>query len=260
MITLLNGETWNKEEILKEMVNDEFYYGHLGQHALSSSSLKQLLTSPKAYKQSLRRTDTNSQALRDGQLVHLSVLEPHRLKDLTIVEGTKATKAYKEAVAELGGHLVYTKSEMDNAYWIADAVKSNADASYLLDDCNYEVPGVGMLYDLPFRAKADAMTKDGSTIIDLKTTSGGVKDFMWAANKYNYSLQASLYLQIFGASEFIFLVVDKSTLDIGIFECSENFLELGSIQIADAVAIYKDFFMADNSEELIANNVYRGIL
>ena len=43
MITLLNGETYNKDEIITLAHDDEFYYGHLGQHALSSSSLKTLL-------------------------------------------------------------------------------------------------------------------------------------------------------------------------------------------------------------------------
>ena len=35
MIKLLNGETWGKEEILTQMYDDNFYYGHLGKHALS---------------------------------------------------------------------------------------------------------------------------------------------------------------------------------------------------------------------------------
>jgi hypothetical protein len=43
MITLLNGEEWQEADILKRMDDDSFYYGHLGKHALSSSSLKKLL-------------------------------------------------------------------------------------------------------------------------------------------------------------------------------------------------------------------------
>ena len=59
MITLLNGETWGKEEILAQMHDDTFYYGHLGQHALSSSSLKTILKSPKTYRNVLKYGDTN---------------------------------------------------------------------------------------------------------------------------------------------------------------------------------------------------------
>ena len=73
------------------MDDDSFYYGHLGQHALSSSSLKKLLQSPKAYQKSLRFSDTG-QALRDGRLIHLNILEPHKINDLIVINGTKAKK------------------------------------------------------------------------------------------------------------------------------------------------------------------------
>lgn len=259
MIRLLNGEEWQEAEILKRMDDDSFYYGHLGQHALSSSSLKKLLQSPKAYQASLRMSD-NSQALRDGRLVHLAVLEKHKLNELVIINGTKAKKEFKEAVVEHGDHMVYTESEMNNAYWIADAIHSNSEASYLLDDCEYEVSGVGMIEDLPFRAKADAITKDRSLIIDLKTTSVDLNDWHWSAKKFKYALQAALYMMIFGANEFIFIVIDKNTKDIGIFTCSDPFIEGGRQDIDAAIKVYKDYFLKPNSEELIKNNVFRGIL
>ena len=259
MITLLNGEQWNEKDILKRMEDDSFYYGHLGQHALSSSSLKKLLQSPKAYKASLRQSDS-SQALRDGRLVHLAVLEKHKLQDLVIIEGTKATKAYKEAVVEHGDHLVYTQSEYDNAYWIAEAVHQNEECAWLLDGCDYEVAGVAEVEGLAHRAKADAITKDRSTIIDLKTTSGGIEEFKWSAKKYNYALQAALYLHIFGATEFIFMVIDKNTKDIGIFDCSDVFLEQGWSDVETAIANYKQYFQVPNSEDLVKNYVVRGTL
>jgi len=259
MITLLNNEQWSREDILAKMDDDSFYYGHLGKNALSSSALKKLLHSPKAYQSSLRMSD-NSQALRDGRLVHMSILEKHKLNDLVIINGTKAKKEFKDAVEQHGEHMVFTESEMSSAYWVADAVHSNAEASYLLNDCNYEVSGVDMIEDLPFRAKADALTKDGSVIIDLKTTSSDVSDFYWSAKKYNYALQAALYLKVFNAQEFIFLVIDKNTKDIGIFSCSNDFLEAGSNDIYRGIQVYKNFFMQPNSEELIKNNVYRGVL
>lgn len=53
MIQLLNKELWEEEAILKKMYDDSFYYGHLGKHALSSSSAKKLIDSPKAYQKSL---------------------------------------------------------------------------------------------------------------------------------------------------------------------------------------------------------------
>jgi len=260
MITLLNGEQWQEADILKRMEDDSFYYGHLGQHALSSSSLKKLLQSPKSYQKSLRFSDTG-QALRDGRLVHMSILEPHKIKDLIVINGTKAKKEFKDAVEEHGEHMVYTESEMQSAYWVADALNSNAEAKFLIDDCDYEIPGVGMLDGLAFRAKADALSKDGRRIIDIKTTSSDISDFHWSAKKYQYDLQAALYLELFeSAVEFIFLVINKDTKDIGIFECSEQFIQNGRNAVEHGISTYKYYFMQDNSDELIKNHVIRGIL
>ena len=49
MIKLLDQKDYKKEDVLKKMYDDSYYYGTLGQLALSSSSLKLLLDSPKKY-------------------------------------------------------------------------------------------------------------------------------------------------------------------------------------------------------------------
>jgi hypothetical protein len=259
MITLLNGEEWQEADILKRMEDDSFYYGHLGQHALSSSSLKKLIQSPKAYQKSLRTSDTG-QALRDGRLIHMSILEPHKIDELIVINGTKAKKDFKDAVEEHGEHMVYTESEMTNAYWVADALRNNAEANFLMDDCDYEIPGIQEIDGLAFRAKADIISKDKRRIIDLKTTSSSIDEFKWSAKKYSYDLQAALYMHIFGATEFIFLVIEKGTKDIGIFECSGEFIERGQDKIRHGINVYNHYFKNSHSEELINNYVYRETL
>lgn len=262
MITLLNGERWREADILEKMKDDSFYYGHLGQHALSSSAIKKLLDGPKAYKTSLSASD-DSQPLRDGQLVHMHILEPHKVKDLIVIEGTKAKKEFKEAVAEHGSHKVFTQSEVDNAYWIAEALHNNAEASFLIDDCEYEIPGVAMIDGIPFRAKADVISKDKKSIIDIKTTSSigeDANDFYWSARKFKYAMQAVLYMRIFGAEEFTFLVIDKTTKEIAICPCSDEFLMMGEDMLLRGIENYKKFFTSPDSETLINNNVIRRIL
>ena len=257
MIQLLNGELWEEKAILKEMLEDPFYYGHLGKYALSSSAAKKLIESPKAYAKSLRMS-SDSQALRDGRLVHLSVLEEHRLNDLVIVDGTKASKAFKGAVEEHGKEMVYTESELNNAKWISKAVKECNDAWHLLDGCSFEKPAIKMLDGLAFRGKADAMK--GKTIIDLKTTSGGLAKFKWSAKNFSYDLQAALYLHLFDADEFIFLVVDKDTKDIGIFECSGQFIQNGLDKIDMAIEGYKHFFIDTDPMDSVRNYVVKDVL
>ncbi len=78
------------------MYDDSFYYGELGKYALSSSSIKYLLDSPKSYARSLN-FKSDSSAFKTGRLIHLAALEPEKLDSLChIVEVQSAvTKNFK---------------------------------------------------------------------------------------------------------------------------------------------------------------------
>ncbi len=238
MIKTFDNKEWQREDILSRMYDDEFYYGYLGSNALSSSSAKKLIQSPKAYLKSLK-INSDAQPLRDGRLVHLSVLEPHKVKDLTIINGSKATKAFKEAVIELGSANVYTRSEFNNANYIAEAVLKCSEVTNLLKGAEFEVPEIAMIDGLPFRGKADVL--NGNVVIDLKTT-GDITRFKWSAKNFSYDLQASLYKKMFNADAFIFIVVDKDTKDIMICDCSDEFIRTGLRKLNTAIEQYKYFF------------------
>ena len=255
MITLLNNEHWGKEEILTQMYDDDFYYGHLGKHALSSSSLKMILKSPKTYRNVTKYGDpsADSPALAQGKLVHWMILEPHKVDELHFVDAsTKNTKIYKEAKAQYGE--VFLNKEKSQAERVADAVLRNEAALKFLNKAEFEVPAIEMIEGLPFRAKADII--QGDTIIDLKT-SADLSTFRYSADKYGYDLQAYLYRKMFNAKDFKFLVVDKSSTDIGIFETTEEFIARGEEKFKQAVSNYKYFFQEDND---LDQYVLRGIL
>ena len=245
MITLLNNEQWNRDEILAQMYDDSFYYGHLGKHALSSSSLKMILKSPKTYRNVTKYGKDDggdSPALAQGKLVHWMVLEPHKVDELHFVEASsKATKIYKEAKAEHGE--VFLNKERSQAERVADAVLRNEAALKLLNKAEFEVPEIAMLDGLPFRAKADIL--QGDTIIDLKT-SADLNSFRWSCDKYGYDLQAYMYKRMFNAKDFKFLVVDKASTDIGIFETTDEFIARGEAKFHNAVKNYKYFFEEGN--------------
>ena len=241
-IKLLNGDEFKVSDIIPKMYDDVFYYGYLGQHALSSSSCKKLIESPKAYATSLTEGSPDSQALRDGRLTHLCVLEPHRLDEFTFVDGTKASKSFKLTAEELGKDLVYTNLELNKAQKIAKAVLANEEAAALLSGCEFEIPAIGEFMGLPFRGKADA--KKGTTIIDLKTTAN-IQDFEYSAKKYSYDLQAALYLDLFDADDFIFLVVDKRTLDVGVYTITAGFIDSGLQKLQVATDAYKNYIMSE---------------
>jgi hypothetical protein len=254
MITTFDNKQWNKKELLDNMYDDSFYYGYLGKNALSSSSAKMLINSPKTYKYVTQYGSDESQALRDGKLFHTMILEPHKLNDLVIVDvATKAGKEYK--LAKEQGLEVYTRKEYNDAERLTDALLKNNEVVSLMSKCQTEIPAVEMIDEIPFRAKADILKSN--MIIDLKTTTG-VKDFRYSADKYSYDLQAYLYRKMFGVDDFLFIAIDKGSLDIAIFECSDEFYAKGEAKLEQAISNYKYFF---GEEDMDLNQyVLRGIL
>jgi hypothetical protein len=254
MITTFDNKQWNKEELLAEMHDDSFYYGYLGQNALSSSSIKTLVNSPKTYYFTTKYGSGETQALRDGKLFHTMILEPEKLNDIIFVDAaTKASKEYK--LAKETGKEVYTKTEKKAAERLCDALLRNEAVKEYLTNAEFEVPEIAMIDGIPIRAKADILK--GNTIIDLKTTTG-IKDFRYSADKYSYDLQAWLYREMFGVENFIFIAIDKGSLDIAIFECSDEFYEKGKQKFEQGVSNYKYFFQTEGVD--LDQYVLRGVL
>ena len=259
-ITTLDGEEHDWESLIEKMDDDDFYYGHLGKVALSSSIIKTLLKSPKEYLRYLNKGgDEDSQPLRDGKLFHWRVLEPHKFDDLHVIDvSSKNTRAFKDAVIH-EGNMVFTKKEVDNAITLAEAMTRNQEIADYLEGSDFEVPQIQMIDGIPIRGKADILK--GNEIIDLKTTAD-LRGFMYSARKFGYDLQAYLYLQLFPECDtFTFICIDKKTQDLGIYSCSEEFLASGKEKLERGLALYKKYF-ADNEEpeETLAQMVYHGTL
>jgi hypothetical protein len=240
MIELLNGEMWQQEAILEKMKDDNFYYGHLGKYALSSSACKQILDSPKQYHYITKYGQQETDSLNIGRLVHLMALEPHRMEEINVVEvQSRVTKAFKDAPS---GSI--TRKEYNEASRIADALLRNSRALSFFEGCEFEVPAIGSIGDLPFRAKADMYDPDQKFICDLKTTAD-LKGFKVSAQKYSYDLQAAIYCKLFDVSpeRFIFIVIDKGSLDVGIYTIKPSFVERGAKKLQEAISLYKQFFI-----------------
>lgn len=248
-IQLLNGTTYNKPELLKKMYDDSFYYGELGKYALSSSAVKQLIDSPKAYARSLN-FKSDSGAFKMGRLIHLAALEPEKLDTLChVVEVQSAvTKAYKEKVREIGSsQFVFTRKEYDKAMYTADALLQNDVWQEWTRGAEFEQPGFDILHGYPFRAKADVLGQ--GYIADLKTTSD-LKNFKWSAKKYGYDVQLYIYCNIFKIKpkDFKFFAIDKSTGDLGIYDVSDSFYESGKDKLEYALRVYEKYFVKQEEE------------
>ena len=240
-IELLNGELFRHDEILELMKDDKFYYDYLGKAALSSSSIKLLLDSPKKYKYVTEYGSQESNALDAGWLFHTAILEPDVFeKQIYVDVQSKNSKAYKLAKEEHGK--VYTIKQKKDAERLADAFLRNEHALKLITNCEFEVPAIGMVQGYPFRGKADVL--DSYRVVDLKTTSD-LKAFPYAARKYGYDVQVYIYSELFNKpyEEFKFIAIDKGSLDIGIYDCSQEFYNSGKDKVTKALETFETFFI-----------------
>ena len=258
MITLLNGEQWDKDALLEKMVDDDFYYGHLGKNALSSSAIKLLQKSPKSYNAIIRGgREQNSSALQIGSFVHTMILEPHLFDERFEVVNvqSRVAKAFKEGKAK-SNKITLTAKEHDDNMRIVDAALRNEQVLNVLSGSEFEVPQVAMLEGYAFRAKADIYDKRYGYIGDIKTTRE-IDKFEWTAEKFGYETQAFIYTTMFDAPKMQFIVIDKDSYDIGIFDIEDSFLNKGYKKLKEGVKNYKHFFEMHND---LDSYTLRGIL
>lgn len=259
-IKLFDNNNWNVKELLKKMDDDSFYYGFLGKNALSSSALKDLYKSPKTYFNKTNVINSDAPALREGRLIHTVVLEEENLKNkYNFVEvASRNTIKFKKAKEEadfLGKEVMLT-SELNKANELCNAIRFNTYSNDLLTGGKAEVPGIGELYGLPFRGKADYL-KDGH-LIDLKTTARLDGWERSAKYQWHYDMQGWIYCELFGVTKFTYVVVEKGTGDIGIFELSDETREIGGDKVKQCANTYKEYFVDKRSK--INDYTIRGIL
>jgi hypothetical protein len=236
-----------KELILERLKNDEDYYGSFGKQFLSNSNIGTLLNNPLA----LRDAQQPNINFLIGGYFHTAILEPDKLKKYKIVQAsTRNTNIYKEIS---GGEMCLLNHEVDQLELMIDKVLSNEVCKGLIraDNNDYEVPGVAEIAGAMWKGKADILNHSEKLIIDLKTTSN-LADFRYSAKKYNYDSQAYIYKQLFGY-DMVFMAIDKITNQIGIYDCSDKFLETGREKVEKAVEAYNLFY---NDPDFVPENYF----
>jgi hypothetical protein len=144
-----------------------------------------------------------------------------------------------------GGELCLLQHEVDSIEIMTEKMLANDICKGLIRDTNteYETPGITELEGQLWKGKADIINHNEKLIIDLKTTAD-LNKFRYSASKYNYDSQAYIYSKLFGY-EMIFIVIDKNTHQIGIFDCSPEFYERGKDKVERAVQAYELFYKSE---------------
>jgi hypothetical protein len=232
----MDKKTYNK---LKQ---DKHYYGEFGNKFLSNSNISTLLKDPAK----LRDKQPTIPAFLVGGYFHTAILEPEKLKSFRIVEAsTRNTKIYKELS---GGEMCLLQSEVDKIELMTEAMMGNDICrdliKPLLGEVVYEEPATVELFGNMWKGKADIINHEEKLVIDLKTTND-IDKFRWSASKYNYDSQAYIYSKLFGY-EMLFIVIDKNSNRIGLFDCSPDFYSRGEEKVRQASAAYDLFYKSDD--------------
>ena len=226
----------NKKQILQKLCNDEDYYGEFGNQFLSNSHIGKLLKDP------LRAFEPSkpSPAFLVGGYFHTCILEPDKLDKYKVVKSTtRNTKAYKDVA---GGELCLLQHEVDTIELMREKVMNNDICKDLIQGLQneYEQPQIIELFGNKWKGKADIVCHNEKLVVDLKTTAD-IHKFKSSAYRYNYDSQAYIYRKLFGY-DMLFIVIDKTTHQIGMFDCSPEFYESGKDKVDRAEDAYELFY------------------
>ena len=244
----------DKSEILKHLEDDSKYYGEFGKQFLSNSDIGKLLKNPTQFRVNQEMT----KPMLEGRYFHTKILEPQKIGDFIEVDVTsRNTVKYKEAVNE--GEMLLLTKEREHLDFLCTKMTSNMEMfDYIYDDGNeFEIPEIQKIMSLDWKGKADIVNHNKGLLVDIKT-SGDIDKFMYSAKTYNYDSQAYIYQRLFD-KPLIFLVIDKRTARLGIFECSDSFLRGGQEKVEQAVEVYQKYFSNEATED-IHSYIHRQIL
>jgi hypothetical protein len=240
------------DKIIKQLKDDKEYYGGVGKKYLSNSDIGALLSNPKEY--GVQREDNVNFA--KGRLFHHLILEPEKVQDWNAVDvSSRNTKKYKEILEESSEPFLLLQKEYDEITKLAKVMTSNLDFYDMIyaDGNEFEVPNIGEIGGVMWKGKADIVCDD--CLIDIKTT-GDIDKFIYSARSYNYDSQAYVYHTLFG-KPLKFLVICKTTGQLGLFETTTDFIERGAEKVQKAIKVYNQFFGKDATDDV--NQYYRKI-
>lgn len=236
-----------------ENVSFKKYQQRIG---LNQSTIKDILKSPQKWALGAIQKP-ESKALDFGSLCHDLILSFDEIKQKYLFADVdkldfrlKEHKEIKAKADEQGLILIdkATKSEADklinnNLFFFDRFIDKRR------GDC--ELSYFGEYKGVMCKARFDFISKNKKTIIDLKFLQSATKDdFSRAVANFGYYIQAAFYLELTGAKEFLFLVIEKTEpYLIGVYKLDTAALDLGRERIEKAIEIYKN-------KEAYAENFY----
>lgn len=238
--------------------NLDIHEYHLDDSLSHSKLVKMATGSPKHLKYYLdTKKSEESHSLEIGTIFHDLTLQPEMFKHKSIIEpwpGNQKVKVNKEKVEQLESR---AKKEDKNLIWVedyvqakgmSDAVLAHPKAKEFLENSWREVSYFHTDENgVRIRIRPDALPKEGTAVVDLKSTKNGSKrGFYSSVWKYRYDIQAALYLDILKAFNidrgfFVFIVVDSyPPYAVGLYILSAKVIDAARVEYKELIATYQE--------------------
>lgn len=263
----------NFKVLYDEHARDYHTSGAFGSHSLSSflknprQFYKDHVNNRKAYVDPTTVKLTDALAL--GSAAHMLLLEGtdvfwnhYFLKPTYIDRRTKKGKDdYAEFMKENDGKIEVEHGAWDLLQNMHVAIDELPIITRMIEQGNPEVTIRGNLYGVPVQCRCDLLIDSVQTqdvaellgvdvgdrvVVDLKTTRDN-EGFPWALKRLKYYRQAAFYTHLMEsagipAAKFVFLAVEKrNPSDVELFECSQQTMELGTLEVMKGLGDLADF-------------------
>jgi len=218
--------------------------------ALNYSGSKSLLISPQHYLWAMGNKK-DSPAMKLGRAIHGKILEPEVYSSTFAIvpKVDKRTKEGKETWAKLEAELVGKELLSDQEAEVVNLtctkvlqIMEKNEIQFEETEVRYAVPYQGIW----LKASFDAVGSDGY-IYDIKTTDDASQDgFLRSVRTFKYNLQAFFYQVVFfmvhgiNAKGFRFIVVEKESPGVAIYELGDLAMEFAQMDFVQAVEQYKE--------------------
>jgi len=239
-----------------------------GKSYLSYTSIKIAIEDMVSFEAYCRGTYyKDSEALTFGSAYDCLLFEPEKFDDRFIVMddskivaeigggNPRVTKAYKEwkkdFQSNLNGKRLLSVEDNQMAIDMITRLSSTMAYEFYLANAEYQVEATGFIDDVPVHGFLDAkgLNDLGTYIVDVKTTRN-IKGFRRDVFSFGYDLQAYIYTQLTGISNYVWIVQQTSyPFTIGLFVCSERTLESGKRKFETGVDIIRSFLDGDMSTQ-----------
>lgn len=233
--------------IVKNMPADEYFAAP----GVSNSMLKHLARSPSHFQHYLKEGQKETEAMRDGTMIHFAVLQPEifKAKYCFAPKFDKRTSAGKQGFAEFEkaneGKIVMEAEKESMVAGMANSICDHPFASKLLGKGAAEQSLFSVHEESGVLRKCRPDWITGNACVDLKSCeNASPKEFERTIGKYGYHVQGSYYDSIIndlgmGVDYFFFIAAEKSApFGVSVFELQGESLKAGRRRWEPLLATY----------------------